>query len=57
MRKKSLSKVIVSAVMNLYHGIKTKLRVALRLSEKFWVQVVYIKNVPCLRCFLKFQLM
>ena len=39
MRKKGLSEVIVRAVMSLYHGAKTKVRVGYELSQEFLVQV------------------
>ena len=39
MRKKGLPEVIVRAVMSLYHGAKTKVRVGTQLSEEFLVQV------------------
>ena len=40
MRKKGLPRVIVRAVISLYHGAKTKVRVGSELSQKFFVQVV-----------------
>ena len=39
MRKKGLPEVIVRAVMSLYHGAKTKVRVGFELSQEFLVQV------------------
>ena len=39
MRKKGLPEVIVTAVMSLYHGAKTKVRVGSELSQEFLVQV------------------
>ena len=39
MRKKGSPKVIVRAVMSLYHGAKTKVRVGYELSQKFLIQV------------------
>ena len=39
MRKKGLPEVIVRAVMSLYHGVKTKVRVGSELSEEFSTQV------------------
>ena len=39
MRKKVLPEVIVGAVMSLYHGAKTKIRVGSELSEGFLIQV------------------
>ena len=39
MRKKDLPEVIVRAVMSLYHGAKTKVRVESESSEKFLVEV------------------
>ena len=39
MRKKGLPEVIVRAVMSLYHGAKTKVRVGSDLSQDFLVQV------------------
>ena len=39
MRKKGLPEVIVRAVMSLYHGAKTKVRVGFELSQEFMVQV------------------
>ena len=39
MRKKGLPEVIVRAVMSLYHGAKTKVRVGLELSQEFLIQV------------------
>ena len=38
-RKRGLPEVIVRAVMSLYHGAKTKVRVGSELSEEFLVQV------------------
>ena len=38
MRKKGLPEVIVRAVMSLYHGAKTKVRVGSELSQEFLVQ-------------------
>ena len=39
MRKKGLSEVMVRAVMNLYDGAKTKVRVGSSYSEEFKVKV------------------
>ena len=39
LRKKGLPEVIVGAVMSLYHGTKTKVRVGSELSQEFSVQV------------------
>ena len=39
MRKKSLPEVIVRAMIGLYYGTKTKVRVGSKLSKKFLVQV------------------
>ena len=39
MKKKGFSEVIVRAVMSLYHGAKTKVRVESELSQEFLVQV------------------
>ena len=39
MRKKGLPEVIVRAVMSLYHGAQTKVRVGSESSEEFFVQV------------------
>ena len=39
MRKKDLSKVIIRAMMSLYYGAKTKVRVGSQLSQEFCVQV------------------
>ena len=39
MRKKGLPEVIVRAVMNLYHGAKTKVQVGSELAKEFLVQV------------------
>ena len=47
MRKKGLSEVIVRAVMSLYDGAKTRLRVGSAYSEKFEVKLVYIKDLCC----------
>ena len=54
--EKGLPKVIISTVMSLYYGAKTKVRVRSELSEKFWV-LVYIKNLPGLPCFLQVRWM
>ena len=37
MRKKGLPEVMAKAVMGLYHGTKTKVRVGSELSEEFLV--------------------
>ena len=51
MRKKGLPEVIMSAVMSLYHRVKTNVRLGSGLPEEFWVQVgVYqhrVGNGPC----------
>ena len=47
MRKKGLSEVIVRAVMSLYDGAKTKVRVGSAYSEGFEVKLVYIKDLCC----------
>ena len=39
LRKKSLPEVLVKAVMSLYEGSKTKVRVESSLSEEFGVRV------------------
>ena len=39
MRKKGLAEVNVRAVMSLYHGAKTKVRVRSESSEEFLIQV------------------
>ena len=39
MRKKGSPEVIVIAMMSLYHGAKTKVRVVSELSEEFLVQI------------------
>ena len=39
MRKKGLPEVIVRAVISIYHGAKTKIRVGSELSQEFLVQV------------------
>ena len=39
MRKKGSPEVIVRAVMSLYHGAKTKVRVGSELAKEFLVQV------------------
>ena len=39
MRKKGLPEIIVKAVMSLYEGAETKVRVGLGLSEEFSVKV------------------
>ena len=39
MRKKGLPQVIVRAVMSLYHGAKTKVRMGSELSQEFLVQI------------------
>ena len=39
MRKKSLSEILVKAVMSLYEGAETKVRVGSSLSEEFSVKV------------------
>ena len=44
-RKNGFPEVIVRAVMSLYHGAKTKVRVASKFSEEFLVQVACIKNL------------
>ena len=37
--KKGLAEVLVQAVMSLYEGSRTKVRVGLGTSEEFWVRV------------------
>ena len=54
-RKKSMPEVIATAVMSLYHGAKTKVRVRIELFEEFLEQVVYIKHLCCRPCFLQLQ--
>ena len=39
MKKKGLSEVIARAVMSLYYGAKTKVRLGSKLSDEFLVQV------------------
>ena len=39
MRKKGLLEVIARAMMSLYQGAKTKIRVGCELSEEFFVQI------------------
>ena len=39
MKKQGLPEAIVRAVMSLYHGAKTKVRVRFELSQEFLVQV------------------
>ena len=39
LRKKGLAEVLVQAVVSLYEGSRTKVRVGLGASEKFWVRV------------------
>ena len=39
MRKKRLPEILVKAVMSLYEGAETKVRVGSKLSEKFSVKV------------------
>ena len=39
MRKKGLPEVIVRAMISLYHGVKTKVRVGSELSEEFLLLV------------------
>ena len=39
MKKKGLSEVMVQAIMSLYDGAKTRMRVGSALSEKFKVKV------------------
>ena len=45
---KGFLELIVRAVINLYHGAKTKVRVGYELSEEFldwWYRLVYIKGL------------
>ena len=52
MRKKGLPKVIVRAVMSLYHGAKMKVRLGPELSQEFLVQVgVHQESVSSLLLF------
>ena len=44
MRKKRLPEILVKAVMSLYEGAETKVRVGLGLSEEFFVKVVVHKG-------------
>ena len=39
LRKKGLAEVLVQAVMSLYEGSRTKVRVGSGTSEEFWVRV------------------
>ena len=47
MKNKGLSEVIVTAVMSLYDGAKTRVRVGSAYSEEFEVKLVYIKDLYC----------
>ena len=51
MRKKGLLEVIVRAVMSLYHGAKTKVRVDLSHLKNSWYKLVYIKDLCYCHCF------
>ena len=47
MRKKGLSEVIVRAVMSLYDGAKTRVRVGSAYSQEFKAKLVYVKDLCC----------
>jgi len=51
MRKKGLPEIIVKAVMSLYEGVKTKIRVGSGLSEEFFVKVGTSRSVLSLFLF------
>ena len=55
MRKKCLPRVIVRAVISLYHGAKTKVRVNLSYLRNSWYKLLYIKDLCCRHCFLQLQ--
>ena len=51
MRKKGLLEAMVQAVMSLYDGVKTRVRVGSAYSEEF-EKLVYIKDLCCCCCWL-----
>ena len=57
LRKKGLPEMFVIAMMSLYEGAKTKVRVGTELSEEVCVKIVYIKDQFCLHCYLLSWLM
>ena len=53
MMKKGIPKVLIKSVMSLYEGAKTKVRVDLKLSERFVVKVGCTKDLCCHHFFLQ----
>ena len=54
MRKKGLPEAIIRAVINIYHGAKTKVGVGSESSEGFLLQfLVHIKDLCCRQCFMQ----
>ena len=53
-REYPLSKVIVRAVVSLYHGAKKKAKMRSKLSKKIGCKLVYTKNLSCHHCFFEF---
>ena len=58
MRKRGVPEVMVRAVMSLYEGAKTRVRVGQELSEEFEMKVDLHPRDPCCRLwFLRLWLM
>ena len=53
MRKKGLLEILVKAVMSLYEGAVTKVRVGLGCQKNFLGMLMYTKNLCCRFCCLQ----
>ena len=53
MKKRGLPEMIVRAVMSLYEGAMTRIRVGSQLSEEFGVKVGYIRDQCCHHWYLQ----
>ena len=53
MRKKGLSEAMVRAVMSLYDGAKTRMRVGFAYSKNLKLVLVHIKDLCCRHCCLQ----
>ena len=53
MRKKGLPEILVKAVMSLYEGAETKVRVGSVCRKNFLLKLVYTKDLCCHLCCLQ----